>query len=588
LKTNDILSALRAKMTRHGVDALIIPSGDPHQSEYTAAHWQARHWLTGFKGSAGTAVVTHRAANLWTDFRYWIQAEAQMDGFLLFKQGDDGVPDYDEWLAGHLDGGACIALDGRMVSAAQTKKLRKVFKDYDIHLDTTIDLISDLWTDRPPMPATKAFVLSESFAGQTRREKLDAIRRQMEKKGADAHLMSALDDIAWTFNLRGADVHTNPVNLAFALIEPDKTRLFINPAKLDANVTELLEGDGIGLLPYEDVDNALSQLSDGTKLLIQPEAVSDHLHRAANPGCKLIEGQNPATGLKCIKNPVETCHIKETAVKDGRAVVRFLHWLATTEEQVTEISAAAKILAFRQAESDFIDPSFDSIMAFGDHSAMCHYAATEDTDVPLTRDAMFLNDSGGNYLTGTTDITRTLHLGTPTDREIRDYTLVLRGHIAVATSKFPVGTRGYQVDTLARQYLWQQGMDFGHGTGHGVGFFLCVHEGPARISPHPVDQVLKPGMLLTNEPGLYREGEYGIRLENMVMVAEDETTVFGKFLRFENITLCHFERNLIDKTLLTDTEIRWLDNYHRTVYDALAPGLPENIQSWLADKTKGL
>ena len=588
MKPKDKLSALRTEMERHGVDALIIPSGDPHQSEYTADHWQARHWLTGFTGSAGTAVVTRTVANLWTDFRYWIQAEAQMEGFELFKQGDDGVPDYDEWLADHLDTGACIALDGRMVSAAQTKKLRRVFKDYDIHLDTTIDLISDLWTDRPPMPATKAFVLADAFAGQTREEKLLAIRGKMTKKGADAHLMSALDDIAWTFNLRGGDVHTNPVNLAFALIEADNTRLFINPAKLDAGVSESLEGDGITLLPYEAVDNALSTLPDGTKLLLHPEAVSDHLYRAANPGCKLIEGQNPATGLKCIKNKVEAGHISDTAVKDGRAVVRFLHWLETTEEPVTEISAAAKILALRQAEPDFIDPSFDSIMAFGEHSAMCHYAATEETDVPLTRDAMFLNDSGGNYLTGTTDITRTLHLGTPEDREIRDYTLVLRGHIAVATSRFPVGTRGYQVDTLARQFLWQEGMDFGHGTGHGVGFFLCVHEGPARISPHPVDQALKPGMLLTNEPGLYREGHYGIRLENMVMVAEDETTEFGKFLRFENITLCHFERNLIDKTLLNETEILWLDSYHRTVYEKLAPGLPEDLKTWLADKTRAL
>ncbi|MCG8689509.1 MAG: M24 family metallopeptidase, partial [Desulfobacterales bacterium] len=360
------------------------------------------------------------------------------------------------------------------------------------------------------------------------------------------------------------------------------------PDKLSKDVKAQLEADSIGLEPYDDIDKALKGLGQKTAVLLSPEAVSDHFFRLVDAQAKIIEKPNPASRMKCIKNEVEIKHIKETAVKDGRAVVSFLHWLETGTEPKTEISVADKILSFRKEQDDFISPSFDSIMAFKANSAMCHYSATSETDEVLDPDAMFLTDSGGNYLTGTTDITRTLHLGTPGEKEIKDYTLVLKGHIAVATAKFPSGTRGYQVDTLARQFLWNQGMDFGHGTGHGVGFFLCVHEGPARISPHPVDEALKPGMLLTNEPGLYREGEYGIRLENMVLVAEDEKNEFGQFLRFENMTLCHFERDLLDKRLLTDQEIEWIDNYHSLVFEKLAPGLNDDVKDWLKAKTQKL
>ncbi len=572
-------------MGEKGIAVVVIPSGDPHQSEYTAEHWQARHWLTGFTGSAGTAVVTQTKAVLWTDFRYWIQARSQMDEFELFKQGDTDVPDFHVWLTDTLGSGDCIAMDGKMVSAAQAKKYRARFEEKGLVLDTSLDLISGLWTDRPPMPATRAFVLDEAYAGKKRTEKLDEIRKKMMTQGADVHLMTALDDIAWTFNLRGADVHTNPVNLAFALITLDHAQLFINPDKLEQNVKTAMEADKVSLESYDAIDGALAGLNRDTRILLDPEAVSDRLYRAVNPRVKIIEKPNPAGRLKCLKNKVEINHLRETAIKEGRAVVNFLHWLTHETGVVTEIAVAEKIFEFRSRQDDFVNASFDSIMAFKDHSAMCHYSATGDTDAALTPDAMFLTDSGGNYLTGTTDITRTLHLGTPEKKEIRDYTLVLKGHIAVATSRFPAGTRGYQIDTLARQFLWQQGMDFGHGTGHGVGFFLCVHEGPARISPHPVDEALKPGMLLTNEPGLYREGQYGIRLENMVLVTEDEKTDFGQFLKFENMTLCHFERDLLDKTLLTAAEIQWINAYHRDVYDTLSPGLAPDVQSWLKGKT---
>lgn len=588
MNTERKLALLRQAMDKKGISAVIIPSNDPHQSEYMAAHWQARQWITGFTGSAGTAVVTQSHAILWTDFRYWIQAESQMEGFDLFKQGETKVPEFDKWLCQTLKPGDKIALDGSLVAASDVKKYKTLFNKSRLCLDNKIDLISDLWTDRPPMPASQAFIFPDTYAGQTRLEKISKIQKAMAEQGADIHLMTALDDIAWTFNLRGADVHTNPVNLAFALISLDQIRLFIDPGKVDDTVQKTLEQDGIILDPYEDIHASLGRLDDKTCLLINPETVSDKLVSAVNPRATVIEKKNPAARLKAIKNETEKKHIRETAIKDGRAVVNFLYWLEHEKEAVSEISAAKKLKGFRQAQDDYINDSFDAIMAFGPHSAMCHYSATKETDSVLDSDGMFLTDSGGNYLSGTTDITRTLHMGNPTSQEIRDYTLVLKGHIAVATSLFPAGTRGYQVDTLARQFLWQQGMDFGHGTGHGVGFFLCVHEGPARISPHPVDVALKKGMLLTNEPGLYREGQYGIRLENMILVDEAEKNQFGQFLKFENITLCHFEKTLMDKDLLTQEEILWVNTFHEQVYDRLSPELTPEVRGWLRAKTSSL
>ncbi len=588
LKALDKLSALRRAMDKAGVNAVIVPNADPHQSEYLAGHWQALKWLTGFTGSAGTAVVTKNQAFMWTDFRYWIQAASQLDGFDLCRQGDKDVPFFDKWLAKTLPAGAIVSLDGKMVSASQVKGLKKLFEPGGIILDTSQDLISDLWQDRPEMPLTQAFELDPVYAGQTRAQKFDRIREKMAGFKADWHLMAALDDIAWTFNLRGADIHTNPVNIAFAMIGMGNARLYIDPAKLSDTLSKALEADGISLIPYAQFYADLNNFASDNTILLDPEKVSDFVYDQAGKEAKVIEVENFAQGFKCVKNNVEISHIRDTAVKDGRAVVNFLHWLCASRDPKTEISAANRLLGCRKAQEEFIHPSFDSIMAFREHSAICHYSATPETDLPITPDAMFLTDSGGNYLTGTTDITRTVHLGKPSQQEIQDYTLVLKAHIAVATARFPSTARGYQIDAMARRLLWQQGMDFGHGTGHGVGFFLCVHEGPARLSTMPVDQVLKPGMLLTNEPGLYREGQYGIRLENQILVVEDTETEFGRFLKFENMTFCHFERNLIDNTLLSQEELLWLNNYHQTVFNKLTPGLNSEIRTWLERKTRKL
>lgn len=440
------------------------------------------------------------------------------------------------------------------------------------------------------MPVSPAWEFDVQYAGQSRAEKIENIREAMAQAGADCHVMTGLEDIAWTFNLRGSDAPNNPVNIAFALFTKASVRLFIHPDKVNKDLAASLADDGVTLAGYTDIDMALGQMPDSACMLLDPDMTSAGLSSAISPGCRVIEKISQAARLKAVKNEVQIRHLRDTAVKDGIAVICFLHWLSKqkSDDSLTEISAAKKLFELRKAQPGFMENSFDPIMAFGAHSALCHYSATPQTDVRLDDTGLFLTDSGGNYLTGTTDITRTLCLGTPSLKQIKDYTLVLKGHIAVASACFPEGTRGFQIDTLARQYLWANGMNFGHGTGHGVGFFLCVHEGPARISPHPVDAALEKGMLMTNEPGVYREGEYGIRLENMVLVTGSRQTEFGRFLEFENMTWCHFERDLMDTSLLTQAEIAWIDQYHRQVYDRISPYLSPGIAAWLKTRTAPL
>jgi Xaa-Pro aminopeptidase len=587
--TNKKIALLREKMAAHNIAALVVPSGDPHQSEYMADFWQARQWLTGFTGSAGTAVVTKDAAVLWTDFRYWIQAASQIgvSAFELFRQGEQDIPEFETWLCQTLSSGDIIAMDGKVVSAANVKKYRRVFTQQEMTLVTDVDLISEIWTDRPPLPTSRAWMLADTYVGKTRIEKLDLIRSAMVKAGANTHLMTTLDDIAWTFNLRGEDVHNTPVNLAFSLVTLDRAILFINLSKVDRALVSAFGQDKIDLISYTRVEETLRGLGAESLICLDPDAVGNALYEAVGPKARIIERINPAAELKAVKNKTEIEHMRQTAIKDGVAMVNFLHWLEnrTGSRPVSEMSVAEKLFEFRKQQPEFYDNSFDPIMAYKEHSAMCHYKAGPQSDRVLEKDGMFLTDSGGNYLTGTTDITRTLTLGIPSKQEIKDYTLVLKGHICVATVSFPEGTRGYQIDTLARQFLWKEGMNFGHGTGHGVGFFLCVHEGPARISPFPTDVKLKEGMLLTNEPGLYREDCYGIRLENMILVVKDGKTEFGQFMRFENMTLCHFETSLVDRNLLDPGEIAYVNAYHQQVYETLSPRLDKDVAAWLKQKT---
>jgi Xaa-Pro aminopeptidase len=592
MKPFEKITAIRQIMAAERIAALVVPSADPHQSEYVTAHWQARAWLTGFTGSAGVAVVTADKAILWTDFRYWIQAASQIreSEFALFKSGEPDVPEFHDWIFENLSENDVAAIDGQMISRNQEKKYRDLWDIGNIGLRTDLDLVSRVWLNRPPMPATNAWDFSTRFAGQSRAEKMQDIRDAMNASGAGWYVMTGLEDIAWTFNLRGSDAPGNPVNIAFALIGLEHAQLFIQPDKVDKDLAAVLAADGVRLSSYKDIFSTVEKLPENACVLLDPDMVSSAVFSAVNPACRILEKTGPATRLKAVKNRIQIQHLKETAVKDGVAVTEFLHWMATRDagEPVSEISAEEKLFDLRSRQTDFMENSFDPIMAYGPHSAMCHYRATKDTDVQIQDTGMFLTDSGGNYLTGTTDITRTISLGRPTLQQILDYTLVLKGHIAVAEACFPKGTKGFQIDTLARQFLWQQGMNFGHGTGHGVGFFLCVHEGPARISPHPVDVALEPGMLLTNEPGVYREGEYGIRLENMVLVTKARKTAFGDFLAFENLTWCHFEREMVDTCLLNQAEIQWLNQYHQQVFDRLSPHLAPETASWLKMRTAPL
>ncbi len=592
MKTSDKIRQIRQLMIDRQIDAVVIPSDDPHKSEYVAEHWQARKWLTGFSGSAGTAVLTRDHAILWTDFRYYIQAQAQINGseFILFKMGEPDVPKPEKWLLETLNTGQTIGLDGALFSMASLKKLRALVENKSLVIDTGVDLITQLWTDRPALPDSKAFLFPKKYAGEKRADKIKRIKGKMTAAGADYHLVVSLDDIAWTLNLRGSDVHTNPVNIAFLLIGPEQLNLFIDPEKVDNDVKQALAADQVNLSGYDDIEAALSKIPLDTSVLLDPDTVSVRLDRAIPSSCRKIEKQSPVVALKAIKNQVQIDHLNATAVKDGIAMVSFLHWLEQqpANDRLTEMSAADKLFEFRRQQPDFIDNSFDSIMAYGEHSAICHYNATSETDAAIKDADIFLTDSGGNYLTGTTDITRTICRGNPTAQQVIDYTLVLKGHIAVAASLFPKGTRGVQIDTLARQYLWKQGFDFGHGTGHGVGFFLCVHEGPARISPVPVDEALKQGMLLTNEPGIYREGRYGMRHENMILVVPAFENEFGQFLKFEQMTFCHFEQDLIDPAMLSHEEKNWLNTYHKAVYENVSPGLTKPTAAWLKEKTKPL
>ena len=590
MDTNEKIACIRQLMEKDNISAVIIPSSDPHQSEYLAEHWQARKWLTGFSGSAGMAVITQDHAILWTDFRYYIQAEAQIAGslFELFKLGANDVPTFDKWLADNLKPGDTIGIDGNMFSMADVKKLTAGFKAKGVCLNPEIDSITQFWKDRPVKPGSMSFSFPKKYAGQSRCDKIMEIRRQMKDLGASYHLMATLDDIAWTLNLRGKDVGTNPVNIAFVLIAPQKVFLFISKEKVNDDLVKELNQDDIDILEYEDIYAALIEIDDNQIILVDPGNTNYRLSGSINKKCTIVERPNPAIALKAIKNDIEIAHLRQTLIKDGVAVVSFLFWLEHQPDnaQITELTVADKLYGFRKKQELFVDNSFDPIMAYRDHSAMCHYSATRQTNMPITDKGMFLTDSGGNYLSGTTDITRTIFKGNPSKQEITDYTLVLKGHIAVASILFPNGTRGFQIDTLSRQYLWKQGMDFGHGTGHGVGFFLCVHEGPARISPHPVDVSLEKGMVLTNEPGLYRDGAYGIRLENMILVDKAFENEFGTFMKFENLTYCHFEKNLIDKDMLSKDEIDWVNNYHARVFEKLSPNLDKDVSSWLKEKTR--
>ena len=552
MKTNipERIAALREAMRQQKVDAYIIPSSDPHLSEYPADRWKSREWISGFTGSAGTIVVTADKAGLWTDSRYFLQAASQLEGsgIELYKLALPETPSITEFLLHELHAGQAVGLDGQTYSAAEASALANKLSRKEIKLDTSADLIEGIWKDRPAVPGNPIFEMPEALSGASVHEKLDLINNQLRSEGADCLILAALDEIAWTFNIRGTDVTYNPVVVSYAFVSEDESVLFIKPEKLTAEITEHLKKEGVTLAEYSMIQRYLSRLPENSRVFVDMNKTNVSLYDAIPGSCTIVEGISPANHLKSIKNETEIKGFQNAVVKDGVALTKFYIWLEkqmAEGAQVTEISAAEKLTALRAEQPQYIMDSFGTICGYAEHGAIVHYSATPETDATLKPEGLLLIDSGAQYLDGTTDITRTIALGEPTEQMKKDFTRVLKGTISLAKSKFPAGTRGSQIDILARKALWDSGINYLHGTGHGIGHCLNVHEGPLSIRMEENPVTLKPGMVISDEPAMYRTGEYGIRTENMILVREDSETEFGKFLGFDTLTLCFIDTSLI-------------------------------------------
>ena len=588
---NNRIAALRAHIAQEQIQAFIIPSTDPHLSEYVAPHWQSREWISGFTGSAGTVVVTAKDAGLWTDSRYFLQAARQLEGtcITLYKEMLPETPNIPEFLSAHLQEGDCVGIDGKMFSAEEVEHLQKELKKSGIRIKSIADPMQLLWTDRPAMPLAPAFVYDTKYAGMSFTEKLPAVRQAMEAAGADSLLLSALDEIAWLLNIRGNDVHCNPVVVSYLLIEKDKVNYFVQPQKVTPELTEYFNVNGISVHPYEEIGDYLNNFN-AHSILMNPAKTNYAIYSAIRPGCLIINGASPVALLKAIRNKQEIAGIHAAMQRDGVALVKFLKWLdeAVPAGKETEISVDKKLHTFRAAQPLYMGESFDTIAGYKEHGAIVHYEATPETDVTLKPEGFLLLDSGAQYLDGTTDITRTIALGPLTEEEKTDYTLILKGHIALAMAVFPEGTRGAQLDVLARMPIWKERMNYLHGTGHGVGHFLNVHEGPQSIRMNENPVALQPGMVTSNEPGVYKAGSHGSRTENLVLTVPAGEGMFGKYLKFETLTLCPICRKGIIKELLTAEEIGWLNDYHRTVYEKLSPDLNNDEREWLKEACKAV
>lgn len=589
------LEQLRSAMQQAQVDAYVVFSSDPHLSEYLPDYYQGRAWLSGFGGSAGSLVVTADFAGLWTDSRYWVQAETDLQdsGFELMRWGDGHTPEMVDWVAAHLQVGQTVAFDGQVVALSQSQTWQKMADQSGLTLDQNVDLLAPIWPNRPELPCAPLFVHEPPFCQRHVSDNLQAVRSQMQQLGAQTHLISSLDDLAWLFNLRGSDVAYNPVFLAHALISQDKATLFIDQRKITAQVAHYLYQQNIEVQPYSSLADALADLSDSTTLLVNPSAVTVGVLAAAKQ-VQLIQAANPSTLLKACKNQAEIAQVRQTMAQDGAALCEFFAWFEQTvvTRAVTELEVDEQITAARARRPHFISPSFGTIAAFGPNGAMPHYQATPDSYSEITGDGLLLIDSGGQYAGGTTDITRVVPVGTPTAEQKKDYTLVLKGMISLSMAVFAKGVTGQQLDVVARMPLWQAGLDFGHGTGHGVGYFLNVHEGPQSISwrtrPGAQPQPLQLGMITSNEPGLYRANQWGIRIENLIVCVPHLRNEFAELYAFETLTLCPIDTRCIDPMLLTMAEVQWLNQYHQEVYVRLAPLVSGEALAWLEQRTQPL
>ncbi|MBQ6441239.1 MAG: aminopeptidase P family protein [Lachnospiraceae bacterium] len=589
------IAALRSKMKEQKIDAYLVVTDDFHASEYVCDYFKCREYISGFDGSAGTVVILQEEAGLWTDGRYFLQAEEELKGtgITLYRMMDEGVPELEDFLAEKLVGGATLGFDGRTVSSSLFRKLRKKLKD-DVRIAMGLDLIGELWTGRPALPSQPVMELPLSYAGKSREEKLSEIRERMKEKDLDCTVIASLDDIAWLLNLRGGDVLYNPVFLSFLIVLPEEALLYGNRHSFDNEIISRLNNDGVRLLPYEDFYQALSDHTEGKRVLIDPARVTAAIIDQMPVSAEIVEESNLTLLPKAKKNPTEVENIKEAHRKDGVAVTRFLYWLKhhVGKEPLTEISVSKKLEEFRGEGEHYRGQSFAPIAGYGAHGAIIHYEATGDTDIPLAPENFLLLDTGGQYLEGTTDITRTIALGAVTEEQKKLYTAVLRGNLALGAAKFKYGCIGLNLDYLARSPLWEMGMDYNHGTGHGVGYYLNVHEGPQafrfKLLGNAKEQTLEEGMVISNEPGIYLPGQFGIRIENLMVVKKLEKNEYGQFMGFDTLTLVPYEPDAIDVSMLTEREKELLNRYHQTVYDEIAPFLAPEEREWLSDVTKPL
>lgn len=587
---NQRLESLREVMRREHLSAFIFPSTDAHQSEYVADHWQGRTWISGFNGSAGTAVVTMKSAALWTDSRYFLAAEEQLKGteFQLMKLKIEGTPTISEWLAQELQGeNAEVGLDGMVNSYHETMGLiADLRKSGGITVRTNLDPLGLIWTDRPAIPANPVEIQPMEFAGESVASKISRIRTALRQRHADGMLISALDDIAWTLNLRGTDVHCVPVFVSYLLISSQQVSLYVDSAKINDEVKAYLTENGISLYPYNKVAEGLERYSE-YNILLDGDETSYFLWKTVK--CQeIIAGKSPVPAMKAQKNDREIAGFRQAMLRDGVAMVKFLRWLKPAVEAggQTEISIDRKLTSLRAEQHLFRDISFDTIAGYQAHGAIVHYEATPETDVALKPEGLILIDSGAQYQDGTTDITRTIALGPVTEEMKHVYTLVLKGHIQLELAKFPDGASGTQLDALARECMWREGYNYLHGTGHGVGSYLSVHEGPHQIRMEWKPTPLRAGMTVTDEPGLYLSGKFGVRIENTLLIKDYQTTEFGKFLQMESLTLCPIDLTPVDFSMLQPEEIEWLDTYHRDVFEKLSPYLEGEDLKWLREATR--
>ena len=589
------LCCLRERMQEESVDAYLIMTDDFHGSEYVGDYFKSREYISGFTGSAGTLLVRKDCAGLWTDGRYFLQAETQLagSGITLFRSGQPGVPDLEDYLAEQLADGQTLGFDGRCVMAGYARKLRERLEQKGVRIRNDLDLVGDVWPDRPALSKEPVWQLAERYAGIGVKDKLAEVRQILHKKKADWFLLASLEDICWLLNVRGNDVACTPVVLSYLMMSRDQVFWYVQREAVPEPVQADLQEAGVVLREYGQIYEDVSRLPGGVRLLCDENHVNDALISRIAPDVVVVDGENPTLLLKAVKNPVEIANEKAAHIKDGIAVTRFIYWLKTRvgREEITEMSAAARLEMFRREQEDYLEPSFYPILAYGPHGAIVHYSADETSDVPLEPEGFLLADTGGHYMEGTTDITRTIALGPLTEEQKEMYTTVLKAHIRLADAVFLQGAAGVSLDVLARTPLWERGLDYNHGTGHGVGYLLSVHEGPNsfRFRPSAVrggDHVMKEGMITSDEPGIYLEGKFGVRLENLLVCAAKQTNSYGTFLGFEPLTMVPFDRDAILWDALSEKELRWLAAYHQKVYESLAPHLLEEERQWLRETTE--